>query len=81
MTGVPAGVGCRLGCEALLDLGSGRVRCGGAVREEDGGDGLVSAVQLLHEFGGPEMLLETPEGILPLSQMLPQAFGPEHLRK
>lgn len=37
--------------------------------------------QLLHEFGGPEMLLETPEGILPLSQMLPQAFGPEHLRK
>ena len=24
---------------------------------------------------------ETPEGILPLSQMLPQAFGPEHLRK
>ncbi|MER5572819.1 cytidine deaminase [Streptomyces massasporeus] len=37
--------------------------------------------QLLHEFGGPEMLLETPAGILPLSEMLPQAFGPEHLSK
>lgn len=35
--------------------------------------------QLLHEFGGPDLLLETPEGILPLSAMLPQAFGPGHL--
>ncbi len=37
--------------------------------------------QLLHEFGGPDLLLETPEGILPLSQMLPQAFGRGHLDK
>ncbi|GAA4068757.1 cytidine deaminase [Streptomyces shaanxiensis] len=37
--------------------------------------------QLLHEFGGPDLLLETPAGILPLSEMLPQAFGPGHLRK
>ncbi|MEU8294643.1 cytidine deaminase [Streptomyces pseudogriseolus] len=37
--------------------------------------------QLLYEFGGPELLLETPEGILPLSEMLPQAFGPQHLTK
>jgi cytidine deaminase len=36
--------------------------------------------QLLFEFGGPELLLETPEGVLPLSEMLPQAFGPGHLR-
>ncbi|GAA1012789.1 cytidine deaminase [Streptomyces sp. LB8] len=35
--------------------------------------------QLLHEAGGPGLLLETPAGILPLSEMLPQAFGPEHL--
>ncbi|MFH8977253.1 cytidine deaminase [Streptomyces sp. NPDC017890] len=35
--------------------------------------------QLLYEFGGPEMLLETPAGIVPLSEMLPQAFGPDHL--
>ncbi|MFH0516811.1 cytidine deaminase [Streptomyces sp. M41] len=37
--------------------------------------------QLLHEFGGPELLLETPEGILSLSEMLPQAFGRDHLNK
>lgn len=36
--------------------------------------------QLLYEFGGPELLVETPDGILPLSAMLPQAFGPDHLR-
>lgn len=35
--------------------------------------------QLLYEFGGPELLLETPEGVLPLAEMLPQAFGPGHL--
>jgi cytidine deaminase len=37
--------------------------------------------QLLYEFGGSDLLLETPAGILPLSQMLPQAFGPGHLSK
>ena len=37
--------------------------------------------QLLYEFGGPGLLLETPAGILPLSEMLPQAFGPDHLSK
>ncbi|MFJ7155631.1 cytidine deaminase [Streptomyces sp. NPDC101118] len=36
--------------------------------------------QLLFEFGGPELLVDTPEGILPLSEMLPQAFGPGHLK-
>ncbi|WP_328319253.1 cytidine deaminase [Streptomyces sp. NBC_00388] len=35
--------------------------------------------QLLYEFGGDELLLETPDGVLPLSAMLPQAFGPQHL--
>jgi cytidine deaminase len=37
--------------------------------------------QLLFEFGGAELLLETPAGVLPLSEMLPQAFGPGHLTK
>ncbi|MET8283645.1 cytidine deaminase [Streptomyces sp. NPDC048448] len=37
--------------------------------------------QLLYEFGGPDLLVETPAGILPLSEMLPQAFGPENLTK
>ncbi|MFE0509320.1 cytidine deaminase [Streptomyces sp. NPDC058964] len=37
--------------------------------------------QLLYEFGGPDLLVDTPEGVLPLSAMLPQAFGPDHLSK
>lgn len=37
--------------------------------------------QLLYEFGGPDLLLDTPAGVLPLSEMLPQAFGPDHLSK
>ena len=37
--------------------------------------------QLLYEFGGPGLLVETPAGILPLSEMLPQAFGPDHLTR
>ena len=36
--------------------------------------------QLLFEFGGPELLLETPQGVLTMADMLPQAFGPDHLR-
>ncbi|AVH95823.1 MULTISPECIES: cytidine deaminase [Streptomyces] len=37
--------------------------------------------QLLYEFGGPDLVLETPAGLLPLADMLPQAFGPDHLSK
>ncbi|MER5677922.1 cytidine deaminase [[Kitasatospora] papulosa] len=35
--------------------------------------------QLLYEFGGPELLLETPDGLRTLDEMLPQAFGPQNL--
>lgn len=35
--------------------------------------------QLLHEHGGPGLLVETPRGIRPLSELLPDAFGPEDL--
>jgi len=35
--------------------------------------------QLLWENGGPTMLIETPLGVLPMSEVLPQAFGPEYL--
>lgn len=35
--------------------------------------------QLLWEHGRPSTLLATPEGILPLSAILPQAFGPSDL--
>lgn len=36
--------------------------------------------QLLYEHGGPDLLLDMPSGIVPLSQVLPEAFGPDHLR-
>jgi len=35
--------------------------------------------QVLYEFGGPDCLLDTPRGIMPLSEVLPDAFGPEDL--
>ncbi|WP_310722596.1 cytidine deaminase [Streptomyces sp. N2A] len=35
--------------------------------------------QLLHEHGGPELLVDTPSGIHPLSYLLPEAFGAGHL--
>ena len=37
--------------------------------------------QLLWEHGGAQCLLWTPEGVQPMSQMLPQAFGPDHLTR
>jgi cytidine deaminase len=35
--------------------------------------------QLLYEHGGPECLVDTPSGILPMSAVLPDAFGPDDL--
>lgn len=35
--------------------------------------------QLLWEHGGPELLVDTPEGILPMTAVLPQAFGSHDL--
>lgn len=35
--------------------------------------------QLLFEHGGRGLLLDTPEGIWTLDQVLPQAFGPDDL--
>ncbi|MGA4850851.1 cytidine deaminase [Streptomyces sp. G5(2025)] len=35
--------------------------------------------QLLWEFGGPELLLETASGVRTLADMLPDAFGPQRL--
>ncbi len=35
--------------------------------------------QLLYEHGGAALLLDTPRGTLPLSELLPQAFGPNDL--
>lgn len=35
--------------------------------------------QVLYESGGPTMELLTPEGVLTMAQVLPQAFGPADL--
>jgi cytidine deaminase len=37
--------------------------------------------QLLWENGGPAMLLETARGVLPMTEVLPDAFGPEDLER
>ncbi|MFD7919195.1 cytidine deaminase [Streptomyces sp. NPDC059740] len=36
--------------------------------------------QLLHEHGGPHLLVDAPSGVRPLAALLPEAFGPDHLR-
>jgi cytidine deaminase len=35
--------------------------------------------QIIYELGGPECLLDTPDGPLPMSSVLPQAFDPGQL--
>jgi cytidine deaminase len=35
--------------------------------------------QVLYELGGPRCLLDTPLGVRPLHEVLPNAFGPENL--
>jgi cytidine deaminase len=37
--------------------------------------------QLLWENGGPDLLLETVRGVRPMSEVLPDAFGPEDLAR
>ncbi len=35
--------------------------------------------QLLYEHGGDELMVQTPEGLRTMAEMLPQAFGPSNL--
>jgi cytidine deaminase len=37
--------------------------------------------QLLWEHGGPDLLVDTPSGVRPMSELLPDAFGPDELFK
>ena len=37
--------------------------------------------QLLWEHGGPDLLLDWPGGVRPMTAVLPDAFGPEHLQE
>jgi len=77
------GVGLCAECGLVSDLvatGGGRLV---AVACVDGdGNPLVPCGrcrQMLWEHGGADCLVETLEGIQPLSALLPQAFGPEYL--
>ncbi|MFH5822196.1 cytidine deaminase [Georgenia sp. AZ-5] len=36
--------------------------------------------QLLWEHGGPELLVELPSGVHPMTEVLPEAFGPQDLQ-
>ena len=66
---------------SLVATGGGRLVAFACV--DKAGDALMPCGrcrQLLWEHGGPELLLDTPEGVLPMTAVLPQAFGPDHLR-
>ncbi|HLS32514.1 MAG TPA: cytidine deaminase [Brevibacterium sp.] len=78
------GLGLCAECGLVSELartGGGRLLAFACVGGQ--GEGLVPCGrcrQLLHEFGGPDLLLAMPDGIRPLSEVLPDAFGPDHLR-
>jgi cytidine deaminase len=79
------GVGLCAECglvSALHASGGGRLVALSCV----GGDGAPLMAcgrcrQLLWEHGGPDLLVETPQGVLPMSELLPQAFGPDDLHQ
>ncbi|SDN41688.1 cytidine deaminase [Allokutzneria albata] len=73
-------------CAECAMVGQLRLTGGGnfvAVAVRDGGGNLLMPCgrcrQLLFEMGGPDCLLETPRGVLPMRDVLPDAFGPDHL--
>src|SRR3954452_21605545 len=77
------GVGLCAECgmvSALHATGGGRLVAGVCVDQH--GAALMPCGrcrQLLWENGGPELLLETVRGIRPMSEVLPDAFGPDDL--
>ena len=77
------GVGLCAECglvSALHASGGGRLKAVSCVDKH--GNSLMPCGrcrQLLYEHGGSEMLIETPEGIKSLHEILPQAFGPDDL--
>lgn len=80
-----ASYGLTLCAECAL-LGQLRLSGGGRLRAfacRDGDDRSLMPCgrcrQLLYEHGGPECLVDGPEGIVPMSRVLPDAFGPTDL--
>jgi len=77
------GVGLCAECgmvSALHATGGGRLTHGVCV---DGGGTVIMPCgrcrQLLYENGGPDMLWLTVSGVQPMSEVLPDAFGPDAL--
>ncbi len=65
---------------ALAMSGGGRIRAFACVDGE--GNALMPCGrcrQLLYEFRAPDMLLMTVSGIRTMDEVLPDAFGPQHL--
>lgn len=77
------GVGLCAECGLVSDLartGGGRLVAFACVDGE--GRKLVPCGrcrQLLYEFGGPDLVLDMPGGFAPMTEVLPEAFGPDHL--
>ena len=70
---------CAVVC-ALHSTGGGKLRA--LVCVDGGGAQLMPCGrcrQVLYELGGPSCLVDTPSGVLPMSSVLPDAFGPEDL--
>ena len=65
---------------SLVASGGGRLV---AVTCVDGHGNVLMACgrcrQLLWEHGGPDLLVETVSGVRPMSEVLPDAFGPDDL--
>lgn len=82
-----AGLGVTLCAECgmvseLVATGGGRLVAVACVNKD--GDLILPCGrcrQLIWEHGGAECLLATPLGVLPMSEILPQAFGPEDLER
>jgi cytidine deaminase len=79
------GVGLCAECglvSALHGSGGGRLVAVSVVQRD--GDPVMPCGrcrQLLWEHGGPSMLLETARGVRPMSEVLPDAFGPDDLER
>lgn len=77
------GVGLCAECGLVSELhasGGGRLKAVSCVDKH--GNALMPCGrcrQLLYEHGGRDMLIDTPEGIKKLHEILPQAFGPDDL--
>ncbi|MBO0677791.1 cytidine deaminase [Mycolicibacterium sp. S2-37] len=72
---------CAVVC-ALFSTGGGRLLALACV----GPDGEVlmpcgRCRQVLYEHGGPQLLIDHPRGPRPLSELLPDAFGPDDLER